>query len=176
MKTTINTRRLIFITLLLLFPMQECFPQSKSKRKKVFVANIKMKNSIARGMLYRVDDTSIEIIRRINKPSDTVFQTISIHDIKTITVRRKGLIATSIVAGIFIGALVGFASYQDPCDSESTFCFDFGPAYPAGIGAAIGGVFGVVTGLALVNTFHLQSKESKVDDMIASLRKYALWR
>lgn len=51
------------------------------------------------------------------------------------------------MSGASIGALVGYAMYEDPhCGGESWFCIDFGPGFDAAVGATLLGTVGVLVG------------------------------
>jgi hypothetical protein len=150
--------------LLIILPWQDCFSQSKNKRKKVFIARIELADGTnAKGMLYRINDSSVEIASLEKRSKDTLVQLISIRTIETIKTRRRNSIGTGAALGITTGAIIGFMTYSDPCGPDSFFCLDFGPGIPMGIGAAIGGVVGTAVGASLQKQFKINGDSKEFD-------------
>ena len=152
----------LWIVIALLLMLQEGFSQSKSKRKKVFIARIELADGTkAKGMLYRINDSSVEIASLEKKSKDTLVQIIFSSTIETIKTRRRNSIGSGVALGIATGAIIGFMTYSDPCGPDSFFCFDFGPGLPMGVGAAIGGVLGTAVGASLQKHFKIRGSEEE---------------
>ena len=143
MKKTIQ----FFLTIsIFCFSYQFSFCQN-SKEKATHRAWVKKtdKSRTIEGDLYRVGD-SLEII--LPKYKNNVIKHICIRYIKYVEVRKKGKLGKSILAGALsgmaLGAIIGYASYEEPKCSPNSFCLDldFGP----GFSALGGGVLGIIPG------------------------------
>ncbi len=144
--------------LLLLVATSYSFAQPKNK---VYKLRIQTKDGqTKKGYLMELNDSTLALSPTLVKTNTEViaYQVISKIKVRDRKALVKGvLIGTS--CGAFIGAIVGFASYE-PVDCSGAFlCLDYGPQYDvlggAVVGAMAGGLLGLIIGSA--------SKEIPID-------------
>ncbi len=127
--------------------------QSQGQVKKtIYRTRIEFLNGeIAKGYLFALNDSNIQISTSFKPFSDTIF---AIHQIKKISLRKKNAkgngFLIGMASGAVVGAVIGYASYSPPPPCVGGFCINLfdGPDYSALGGAILGSLTGGMLGLA----------------------------
>ena len=169
-------KRLIVLSWLLsastqLLSAQDSLPQKHIVR----IAQIKTLNAhISIGYLYAITDSALllssqkEPLRFYDNSSKGI-QLFGYKDLEKVEIHRKGQLwrspLTGLLIGMSIGAILGFASGDDPKDQF--FSYTAGEkAFGLGVfGGAVGTITGLIIGVAAHKTFHIHGKKENYERM-----------
>lgn len=142
--------RPIVCALLLLPAAGSLVAQMPAPGARVRVISLPDSGVLARGSLLRVQADTVVIEHGLAAPDHVLLGPTNLLQVSYRTGKHTGRGALiGMVAGTTFGALVGAATYHDPCAGSTQFCFDLGGSYSAMGGAVIGGLLGAVLGAAI---------------------------
>jgi hypothetical protein len=157
--------------MILILTFQNGLSQSIKKKRKAYQIQItNLDGTKSAGIFHSVDDSTFRIASI--KRRDTTFQSIPVVEINKFLIRKKGVIGTSMAIGMFTGAVIGFATYKEPDCDPASFCFDFGPGPPMGIGAGIGALMGAAIGVSLIKKWEIKGSKERFDELRPQLMQY----
>jgi hypothetical protein len=174
-----NTLSLPFLAVFLIACSVTVFCQQKKQSKKIKVYNAIVDVTTQRrnivGVLQEAGDSAIYVLTK--NGMDRIESSV----IKQIVIKRKGNVGRGALAGsligIGVGAIIGFASGDDECDSPG-FCFEVTAEEKAfvngfvlsGVGALIG------WGVGSIGKEHIKIGENQFvfSKNVALLRKYSM--
>ena len=141
---------------------------NRTPRKKTYKAIIVLNNGKSiRGTLIDIARDSMHLL--ISKS----IAPISLSDIQTLKVRRKGAVGTGILigvcSGVFLGYIIGYQTYSPP-ECSGGLCIDFGPHFSGVAGSLLGILSGSLVG-AVIGSGSKEITLDKKDDY-AELRPY----
>ncbi len=149
--------------LTVVLPFQNCLAQFV--KKKVYIAHIEQVDGTKiKGILYRINETDVELAQVIRRSVDTVFHRILSSEIKNIRVRKKGTIRTGFIVGAIVGSFIGYeVGYSSVECGSAVFCFpELAGINGAIVGSLVGGLAGVAVG-GIQKKFIVQGNQQLFD-------------
>jgi len=146
----------IYFFLLTILLVTSTYAQEQRKPKRMTL-KLTLVDSILRvehGYLAAMADSGLVMVKSPvvfdQQLSTSPSNLIPYQNISVVTVRRKGSVGRGILigglSGLFLGGVIGYASYKPVNCEGAWFCMDFGPGYDAAAGASIGTLAGAAIG------------------------------
>ena len=156
----------------------------ENRKPKRMTLKLSITDSIQRvdhGYLAALHDSGVVMLKSPvvfdQQLSSTTTNLIPYQNITRASVRRKGSVGRGILigglSGMFLGGIIGYASYKSPNCEGAYMCWDFGPGTDAAAGASVGTLAGAaiggIIGALAKKTWTIGGKKNRFNEMKTSV-------